>query len=412
MPSETPSGNHASDNHASDNHPLEKHVLQDRPHSPLTHSEMPIPSVRHAASGRWSGPWLRQAALNVGLVCLAASAVCGKQLLLRFSLFAVGGSCPSPVVTNVKLTDLYMTGTGTGLKTFKIEWDGDPNAGQFINGAPPAAGTLTVDTVHKHFTVLYTMAAQSGTSYPFAIQQVEPPPQNYTYGCTSYTLSLAVTINVTPVQAAVVDNQTVDARYDPRYALWTYLNHNFGSTINGQYVTNVYRGGLYVGYNSDKSEVGHSYLNFTLPAVPAGQHLWVGVGSVNAYYLRSYAPGSTVIACQSVATTWAGSTVTWATAPAFTPGNATAIQQATVSYSGTAPNQVPNSGWTHWNMGADIGTALSGSLAYSAALGGFSEPSTASAPISGAATGWVYFSKKECPAGQPAAILYAYGSPT
>jgi len=393
MPSDTPSDNHS---------------LQDRNHQPHRNHQPRSAGGQRASSARRSGPWLRQAALNVGLLCLATSAVCGKQLLLRFSLLTAPGPCPSPPVTNVKLTDLYMTGTGTGLKNFKIEWDGDPAATQYVNGAPPT-DPLTVSG--SHFTLLLSMAAQSGTNYPFAVRQQEPPPQNYT-ACSSYTLSPAVTINVTPIQAAVADNQMVDARYDPRYALWTYLNHNFGSTVSGQYVTNNYRGGLSAGYNSDNSEVAHAYLNFTLPAVPAGQHLWAGVGSVNAYYLRSYTPGSTVVACQSVPTTWSGSTITWATAPAFTPGNATALQQATVSYSGTAPNQVSNTGWTHWNMASDIGAALSGSGAYAAALGGFSEPSTASAPISGPATGWAYFSKKECPAGQPAAVLYAYGSPT
>lgn len=300
-----------------------------------------------------------------------------------------------------------MTGTGTGLKTFKIEWDGDPSETQLVNGLPPATGTLTVDVLHNHFTVLYTMAAQSGTNYPFSIQQWQQNAQSYSYGCTSYTPSPAVTINVTPIQSAAVDNQMVDARYDPRYALWTYYNHNFGSTINGQYVTNIYQGGLSAGFNSDNSQVGHAYMNFTLPAVPAGQHLWPGVGSVNAYYMRSYAPGNTVIACQSVPTLWTGSTLTWATAPTFTPSNAAAAQRATVSYNGSAPN----TGWTHWNMGSDIITALSGTRAYAAALGGFSEPSTANAPIGGPATGWVYFSKKECPTGQAAAVLYAYGSP-
>ena len=366
--------------------------------NPSSQSSKPAPDSRPwSLAKRLTGRWGRQALLNVGLVCLAAGAVCGKQLLIRFSLFT-SGICQTSSARNFKLTDIYMTGTGlaAGLVTMKVEWDGDPGATFSVlrNSGPLPGGN---NDANGHGIEFDTFAAQSGTQYVYSVQQQDLP--SYTYGCSSFAASTPVTINVTPLKATVTDNQTVDARYDPRYALWTYLNHNFG--------TSTYRGGLYVGFNGDSSEVGHSYLNFMLPAVPSGQHLWQGVGSVNAQYRRSYVAGSTVVACQSVPTTWSGPTITWSTAPAFTPGNATAAQQATVTYDGSTPPFA----WTHWKMSADIATALTGGGAYAAALGGYSEPSTASAPIGGAATGWAYFSKKESPSGQAAVVLYAYGSP-
>lgn len=61
-------------------------------------------------------------------------------------------------------------------------------------------------------------------------------------------------------------------------------------------------------------------------------------------------------------------------------------------------------------MGGDIPAALSGSAAYGVALYGPGEPSTASDPISGAPSGWAYFSKKEYASGQPACLLYAYSN--
>ena len=347
--------------------------------------------------------WLRQSVLNVGLVGLAASAVCGKQLLLHFSLLTGGGICPSPPVRNLTLTDIYLTGTGAGLKALRVEWDGDAGATFSVQRTPGPITAGTITNTGGHGVLVDIFAAQAGTKYVYSATQTDPPPPPPPYPYTACTPapSTPVSINVTPVQVTVADNQSVDARYDPRYALWTYLNHNFGAT--------VYRGGLSVGYNADNSQVGHAYLKFALPPVPQGQSVWAGAGSVNAYYLRSYAPGSTVVACQSVPTSWTGPTVTWSTAPAFNTGNATASQQATVSYGSQQPVPLPNTGWTHWGMGSDIIAAIP-SGTYGSALGSPGEPSTASNPISGAASGWVYFSKKEYAPGQPSCVLYAYSN--
>ena len=343
---------------------------------------------------RQFGRLTQQAALNVGLVCLAAGAVCGKQALLHFSLFASGGTCVSPPVTSAMLTDLYLT--SSGLKSLRVEWDGDAKASFTVTRTPgPINGgviTSTSTTNGSHGVLIDNFAAQIGTKYIYSVQQTDPPPTS-PYACTPIA-SNPVSVNVTPAQSTVSDNQSVDARYDPRYALWTHLNHNFGTT--------TYRGGLYVGYNGDYSQVAHSYLKFALPALPAGQNLWPNVGSVNAYFLSSYAPANVSVGCQSVSPAWTGANITW-TAPPATNGGVG--QPFTVSYA----NGQPNIGWAHWSMGGDIPSAVSGGT-YSSYLFSPSEPSTASDPISGAATGWAYFSKKEYAPGQPACVLYAYSN--
>ena len=361
--------------------------------------------LNSASPTRRSGPWGRQALLNAGLVCLAAGAVGGKQLLLHSSLraFSTGpGGCIqiTPPVANLALTDIYLLGTGTGQGVLRVEWDGNSTATQFVNGGTPGASTLTNN--NGHYTLIDTFVPQvgAGARRVYSVQQQDPPatpPPPYA-GCDR-PLSPAVTINATPVQAAVSGNQSVDARYDPRYALWTHLNHNFGAT--------TYRGGLYAGYNGDNSQVGHAYLNFAPPPVPQGQSVWPNVGSVNAYYLRSYTPGSTSIGCRSVPSAWASTTLTWSTAPAPITGGVTPA--ATVSYDSQQPVPQPITGWTHWNMSGEIPSAVPGG-AYAAFLYGTSEPSTATDPIGGAATGWAYFSKKEYAQGQPACILYAYSN--
>lgn len=360
-----------------------------------------------APKKRRVGLWTRQAVLNIGLVCLAAGAVCGKQMLLHFSLFTTGATCASPPVKNVQLTDLYMIGAGAGTETLRVEWDGDAGA-TFLVGRTPGSINGPITNTNGHGVLIDTFAAQSGTKYVYSVSQIDPPPPPppYPYVACTPAWSQPVPISVTPMQVMVSDNQSVDARYDPRYALWTHLNHNFGSTVNGQYVTNTYRGGLFAGYNGDNSQVGHAYLNFALPPNSQGKSLWP-VSSVNVYYLRSYTPGSTSIGCRSVPTAWTGATLNWSTAPGPIAGGATPT--ATVSYGTQQPVPLPISGWTHWDMGAEMPAAVPGG-AYAASLYGTSEPSTATDPIGGTVSGWAYFSKKECKQGQPACALYAYSN--
>lgn len=349
--------------------------------------------------------WSRQALLNAGLLCLAAGAVGGKQLLMHSSLrsFTVGPSgCiqVTPPVSGLALTDLYLLGTGTGQETARVEWDGNAAAMQLVNGGTPAPPVLTNN--NGHYVYIDTFAPQVGTGARrvYAVSQLDPqatPPPPYA-SCTR-SPSNPVTINVTPVLVAVSGNQSVDARYDPRFSTWTHLDHRFGAS--------VYRGGLYAGYNGDNSQVGHGYMNFALPPVPQGQGLWPNVGSVNAYYLRSYVPGSTSVGCRSTSAAWNGASLTWSAAPSALVGGV--APAATVSYDNQTPVPQPIVGWTHWGMASEIPSAVP-SGAYGAFLYGTSEPSTATDPIGGPATGWAYFSKKEYPLGQPACIVYAYSN--
>lgn len=367
-------------------------------------------SARNSApKKRRVGLWTRQAVLNAGLVCLAAGAVCGKQMLLHFSLFNTSSICPSPPARNMQLTDIYLTGAGTGTETLRVEWDGDTGATFSVQRTPGSLPVSTVTNNGGHGVLLDTYTAQSGTKYVYSVSQLDspPPPPPYPYVACTPAWSQPVSINVTPVQAVVTDNQSVDARYDPRYAVWFHLDHNFGKTpVGGQYVTDTYRGGLFAGYNGDNSQVGHAYLNFTLPPNSQGKSLWP-VSSVNAYYLRSYAPGSTSLGCRSVPTAWNSSTLVWSAAPGPVAGGT--APTATVSYDSQQPVPQPIAGWTHWGMGSEIPAALS-SGAYGASLYGTSEPSTATDPIGGPVSGWAYFSKKEYPQGQPACVLYAYSN--
>lgn len=378
-------------------------------HSGSKHSGPKGAAPGTAAPKRRPSALAQQAVLNVGLVCLAAGAVFGKQVLLHFSLFSAVAGCASPAVKNLGLTDLYLLGTGTGQETARVEWDGDSTATQFVNGGTPSPSVLTNNNGHYVFVDTFAPQAGTGTKRVYTVQQLDPPPPPppYPYTACTVTISPPVTINVTPVLVAVSGNQSVDARYDPRYALWTHLNHNFGSTINGSYVTGVYRGGLYAGYNGDNSQVGHGYMNFALPSVPQGQSLWPNVGSVNAYYLRSYTPGSTSVGCRSTSAAWNGAALTWSTAPGALANGA--VPAATVSYDNQTPVPQPIAGWTHWGMAGEIPSAVPGG-SYGAFLYGTSEPSTATDPIGGAATRWAYFSKKEYAPGQPACILYAYSN--
>jgi hypothetical protein len=304
---------------------------------------------------------------------------------------------PTTTASKVQLTDLFMPLTAL------LQWQ--PGGHQSNSYFVTRNSAQIADTGS---TYLFDSAIQIGTHYTYDVQDHWTDPPYYNNTTQQWVYPSGITdlgsIKVTPEQATVTDNQSVDARYDPRYATWTFLNFNFGSMD--------YRGGLYAGYNADNSQVGHSYLKFGLAPVPQGETLWP-IGSVNTYFLRMYASGTTAfpeimgVACQSVSALWSGSTLVWSNAPSFTP-SASGLTQCFVAYDGT-PDSV---GWAHWEMGSDIPSALSGgSGLYAAALGGSSEPVVGtSGPPGGAAMGWAYFAKSQYPGGQPACVLYAYSN--
>ena len=206
-------------------------------------------------------------------------------------------------------------------------------------------------------------------------------------GKTYYIVSkdiLLLTCSATDLQSFATDNQAVDSRLDPRYSTNTFLNHQFGST--------VYRGGLFAGFNNDPARVGRSLIKFAMPAVPSGQSPWP-VGSVLAYALRAYTPGTTTtVSCQRVSDGWTGPTATWSLAPAMTSAS---NGQAVVD-NGTSPINT----WIRWPLGTDIAAALlSNGGTLSVGLSSTNESSQS----------WAYFAKKEYDPALTPFVLYSYG---
>jgi hypothetical protein len=138
-----------------------------------------------------------------------------------------------------------------------------------------------------------------------------------------------------PVLSSATQDQAVDSRLDPRYAIAIYQDIQFGSTC--------YNGGLFVGFNSDPSRVGRSFAEFTLGKAPTNGVY--RVGNVNAYLVTAdtdTGAASETIGCQTIPNnTWTSSAMTWDTAPtttSFSP--ASAIQTVTEQYDPTAPSQL------------------------------------------------------------------------
>lgn len=387
-----------------------------------------------AGLNRWALRWTRQGVLNVLLVCLMGGVVLAKQLLLRPArVLQNGGSSQGGSLygDTVGVVDIYLQSQTPVPKMLVVQFPVEP--GQTTTYDPYTGDTRTVTVEPTWFRStaapagteqqLYAQGGgvpappivfdnfdfQFGTRYWYTeavrttteVWHPRPAPDPPIYTVT-VSYGIAAQFSAVPMQAPATDDQSVDARYDMRYSTWVHVNHKFGAT--------TYRGGLFAGYNADNSSVGHAYVKFSLPALPAGATLWPVVGTVNAYSGRSYAPGSTAVSCQSVSASWTGSALTWETAPALAPQSAPAAQHATVTYDGTPSSQ----GWTHWEMGGDTsGLGLpsvltGGGGAFAIGLGGANEPSTASDPIGGAATGWAYFNKLEAPGGHPPCVLYVY----
>lgn len=304
---------------------------------------------------------------------------------------------PGTGVSQLSLTDLSLPPTAL------IQWPAESHLSNSYSVSRTGPGT---PQFQQGILYLFDTSIQVGMTYTYHVtnEWVDPPVyyvvNNVTYVVYPHGIDDLGTIKVTPQESVVSDNQSVDARYDLRYSTWTFLDHNFGSTI--------YRGGLFAGYNADNSQVGHAYFKFALAPVPAGKTLWP-VSSMGAYFTRCYAAGQATVACQTVPSTWNGSTATWDTAPPLVPASTNAMPLANVYYDGVLATPI----WVHWGMGNAIPDALTGGTGtYSAALSGLNEPTFgAGGPVTaGASTVWAYFDKKEAPDNQPPCILYAYSN--
>jgi hypothetical protein len=253
-------------------------------------------------------------------------------------------------------------------------------------------------------TTTNTYVIDSGTSLTatatYTVQVVPTDPNNLTNGIR-YVASNPATITVVPQPPLLVtDNQTVDARYDPRYSTYVYLDHNFG--------TSNFRGGLFSGIapNGDNARLGRSFLRFTnLPqyANLSGGDLWPG--TLNLYcigaLISNTSPGWTV-GVQAVSDNgWTLTSLTWDSAPPFTPSQATITN--TITYDTTHPAQT----WYGWSLPTSFIDSVD---QQSNLLLGLADQSEA-ADLAGGVYSWLYFARKEYNSSLAPCILYATGAP-
>lgn len=352
-----------------------------------------IQRLRSASGGRRSpaAPHSgRRAAATLLLPLLLLLAV---QLPARSYLYEQTTVVDCPV-SNFRVTDLTVPG---GLR---LEWDYSSLGG----GAPtyelerrPAGGTTWTNlgtTTNKYWE---EKTFTFGVEYEYRVRVLfdesgptmglpEPPPDANPEDI--YQRSVASgqpwsTLEAAPVEVVVSENQAVDSRLDPRTG--SYLDFQFG--------TRVFRGGLFLGFANDPSRVGRSFLKFQLPSLPAAENLWVG--SVNAYYVRSYTDGTTEVVCQAVDPIWSAAPLRWSNQPVPVAG----AQSATVPV--TYDSLDPQPGWKNWKLTTDIETAAHGTGLIAFGLTSGNE----------AGGGWAYFAKQEWNGTSAARVLYCYGKP-
>lgn len=300
--------------------------------------------------------------------------------------------CP---VSNLRCSDIYLP------KTLRIDWDYTPLGTAAVyevqRSADSGASWASIYTGSNRY-LADSFDFSFGTQYQYRVRVTQDssgtslglpaPPAGAASGDIHQVYAASgmpwTTISVTPMQAAATDNQAVDSRIDPRYSTVHYLDFQFGSY--------TYRGGLFAGYAADPAKVGRSFLKFSLPALPAGSNLWAA--SVNAYYTRSVTTGTTRLTCQSVATGWTASNLTWSLQPAFSAG---AGRSFSVTYDGTDASAQ----WCHWSASGDVAAALSAGGLYAAGLGSGDETSA----------NWAYLAKKEYDGTRPPQVLLACQAP-
>jgi len=299
-------------------------------------------------------------------------------------------------VANLRVTDVYFP------KTMRIDWDYSSlgSSPQYeVQRYDPSTSTWTsfgVNLTNRYYADAFAFV--TGRAYQYRVRVssdaapsmgLPPPPMgadpNQIYGRPVASGNPWTTITATPTQVTAGDNQTVDSRYDLRYGNPTFLNFPFA--------TRTYRGGLYAGWASDPSNVGRSFVNFTLPAPGTGQYAWTG--SVNGYFTRMAATGSITVGCQVVSPSWTGSTLTWSNAPALTPS--AAAKTVALSWDSNSPV----SSWCHWTLAGDLISALTGSGLFAVGLAETSETTNA----------WAYFAKKEYDSTLAPNALYVLGAP-
>lgn len=295
----------------------------------------------------------------------------------------------SCLVRGLRVTDVRKP------NALRLEWEYTPlgsSAPQFEVQRKPVSGStwtsLTANTTdHFYEDTGFTF----GTSYQYRVRVAFdtmdtmglPAPPMGADPDDIYTRSYAdgltwITIDVTPVEVTVTENQAVDSRLDLRYSTNVLKDFRFGSR--------VYRGGLWAGFASDPSRVGRSFGRWELPALPSGSYVWTA--RVNAYHTASVGSGTTTVGCHPADPSWTAADLKWSNAPAMTPGSPTDTDTA----------DPMNPGWLHWNLE----TAVTESLLDTGLF------ATGWASTNEASTSWAYFAKKEYDAALAPRVTYAY----
>ncbi len=220
------------------------------------------------------------------------------------------------------------------------------------------------------------------------------PGNTYNFSVFSSNTSSQISISFTVQQMLTVqDNQTVDARYDPRYSTNVLIDHNFGTTF--------YRGGLFIGNSTDPARMGRGFLRFPAPNRTGGGDIWCA--SVNAYFTGALVTNTTgwTVGAQTVTDNgWTVNNLTWDTAPALTPSTPQAT--CTVTYNTSSPTQT----WCHFSL-TSVLEALAAGQGCCVGLA----VTTESSDQSNQTNSWLYFAKKEYDSTKTPFILCATGAP-
>ena len=360
-------------------------------------------------------PWRRLAELAlVGLVvalCLPTGLIRmrGAQLKGRVGGYEYETDVETSWVWNLRVADVWMP------LNLHLAWDYYPLGTvtpvfdvQRRNGTSGAWTDLGTTTNHYFddtgFTLNTLTQYRVTASYDESAPTSGDPAPDDPYGERFDTFirkyadgSNWSAVSVTVVQSAATEDQTCDARIDPRYSTLHYIDFPFGSR--------TFNGGLFAGNASDNSSVGRSFVKFSLPALPSEQPLWCA--SVNGALTKSFANGNTTVGCQLLSDiSWSASTLKWTNQPTFDPTSPTAESVvhcvSGVTSIDNGASYIPGSvGWVHWSMPEALWPVLTGSGACSAAIAIPNETGG----------GWIYLAKSEFDSTRAPCVLFAYGAP-
>ncbi|MGI4791251.1 MAG: beta strand repeat-containing protein [Janthinobacterium lividum] len=221
-------------------------------------------------------------------------------------------------------------------------------------------GVLIATLPNSAVSYIDTFNWNSGQTYKYDIKDSQTSPA-----------TLLSTEQTVPYIVPAIQDQAVDSRLDPRYAANVFLDHQFGSTS--------YRGGLFVGYDTDPSRIGRSFAQFNLTPPLTGAVY--RTGRVNAYFITGDTTNGVInmtVGCQALTNnTWNASTLTWDTAlTAFNLVPTAAPQTTLIQYDPSTPGSVSASGGIRqiilsWGPPVTTKTIVSYTVSYGTSSGNY-----------------------------------------